>query len=250
MGRGTAIVGAVLILASAGAAVGHVNWPATTADWYRVTRNGGPYVEPDDQTPAEIDLRGDATFNTGYWFSDGIDLMFRLRVDKAPSANTQQVWQVLMDSDGDDYVEWSLQWDAKNDDKIELNHALTGGPLWTDVQLNEASFWSDPTPSPYGRFVSPTDDGSNFDGNADGFVDVAIPWVSLTHYSGITPTTWLRVAFSTSSNHNNINKDLPDGWSDPIFTPEIVVPEPASLGLQALTLALVGARLRRRKSAE
>lgn len=245
MGRGAAIVGAILMLTSGGAVVAQVNWPAATADWYPVTWGGGPYLEPNDKTPDTIDLRGDATYNTGYWFSDGIDLMFRLRLDQAPNASTQQVWQVLMDPDGDDFVEWALQWDAKSDDQIELNHALTGGPLFTDVQLNEASFWYDPTPSPYGRFVSPTDDGSNFDGDADGFVDIAIPWVKLTQYSGITPTTWLRVAFSTSDNHNNINKDLPDGWGDPIF-----VPEPASLGLQALTLALVGARLRRRKRAE
>lgn len=42
MGRGTAIVSAVLMLASGGTAVAQVNWPATTADWYPVTRNGGP----------------------------------------------------------------------------------------------------------------------------------------------------------------------------------------------------------------
>lgn len=233
----------LLLLASVGGVSADVDWPASTPGWIPVTVNGGqPYTEPNDKTPDVIDLRGDATYNTGYWFFDGTDLMFRLRLDDLPNTNTQQVWQVLIDTDGDEYVEWALEWDAKNDDQIELNIALVGGPLFSDVELDGNSFWFDPTPSMYGRFVGPTDDGSMFDGDVDGFVDIAIPFSSLSLYTGITLNTPLRVAFSTSDNHQNINKDLPDQWGDPF-----ILPEPGTISLVALGLLGVGAKLRRRK---
>lgn len=240
---GKAALGVAILLAlSLGAVHADVDWPASTPGWIPVTIQGGqPYVEPDDQTPDVIDLRGDATYNTGYWFFDGQDLMFRMRVDDTPGTNTQQVWQVLLDTDGDDGVEWALQYDANVDDAIELVTALIGGPNWTDVQLSTVDVWMSTTPSIYGRFIDPTDDGSTFDGDTDGFVDVAIPWTELQTYTGITLSTPIRIAFATSSQHNNINKDLPTDWGDPF-----VLPEPGTISLVALGLLGVGVRLRRR----
>lgn len=237
------LVVCLLGLGIAWAAGADVNWPATTAGWSPVTVNGGqPYVEPDDDTPDTIDIRGDATYNAGYWFFDGKDLMFRMRLDQTPGVNTQAVWMVLIDTDGDNFVEWSLQRDAKTDDQIELNIALVGGPLFSNVTPSANSFWFDDIPSIYGRFVGPTDDGSMFDGDVDGFVDLAIPFSSFSLYTGVTLNTPLRVAFATSTTHQSINKDLPDQWSDPF-----VLPEPGTITLLALGLLGVGAKLRRRK---
>lgn len=232
----------LLCLGIAWAAGADVNWPATNAGWIPVTINGGqPYTEPNDDTPDTIDIRGDATYNAGYWFFDGTDLMFRMRLDDTPGGNTQAVWVVLIDTDGDDFVEWSLAYDAKTDDQIELSVALVGGPLFSDVTLDANHFWFG-TPSIYGRFVGPTGDGSTFDGDVDGFVDMAIPFSSLSLYTGVTLSTPLRVAFATSTSHQLINKDLPDQWGDPF-----VLPEPGTITLLALGLLGVGVKLRRRK---
>jgi len=238
-----AVTLAAFVLGGASISRADVNWPATNAGWIPVTINGGqPYTEPADVTPTTVDIRGDATYNAGYWFFDGSDLMFRIRVDGSPTGNTQAVWQVLIDTDTDDGVEWALQLDAKNDDSVELTAALVGGLPFSAVTLSLAEIWWAATPTQYTRFVTPTGDGSNFGGNGDTFVDLAMPWSSFSLYTGVTLQTPLRFAFSTATTDTGINKDLPDQWSDPF-----ILPEPGTITLVALGLLGVGARLRRRK---
>lgn len=251
-------------------------WPATPQGWTPITVGGAPYVDPlytgsgsdyyaTPPSPDKLDLvggidkNGNGPFATGFWATDGANLMFRMRVDSNPTQgndNTNHVWTVLLNTDADPAVDWAMQLDAQGDNQVEFVRALAGSPSsgtpWNPVTLAGTphtglplAAWSAfvnasalPLNAPYG--------GSHFDStNAnddDFFVDIALPISLIQSIMAQAGETWsgqFSAAFATSADHININKDLPDitTWPDP-------VPEPASLSLLA---AGALATLRRRR---
>ena len=218
---------------------------------------GGIHADPDDVTPDWSDLRGGlddngAPFNVAYWYYDGDHLMFRIRIDQAPQQCTD-VWQVLLDTDTDDGVDWVLQVDFQSDDAVELSQATVEGPTIGDVEFNSTPSWTGDI-AIYHECQDPASDGSYFDGEADVFNDLAMPWSTLSSLTGITKHTPLRVGLSTATQDNVINKDYPLGLSDAdaiadVFSDEFLVPEPTTIGLVAIGLFGIGARLRNRRRA-
>jgi hypothetical protein len=230
-------------------------WPGSS-DWKALQVSGSNYTDPSGPTPDTIDIRGDSTYAAGYWSYDttNANLFFRMRLDKKPS-NPTSVWQVLLDTDTDTDIDWVLQLDESGDNQMELVAASTGGTKFSDVSLSSSSSWSGAT-STYSRFVDPTGDSSNFDGNSDAFLDMYIPWSSFSSATGLTTSSSFRIGLSTSTTHTAIGKDFPlaltssssvkDGFSDPIAA----VPEPGTwaLFLAGLGLVLASHRVRRRRA--
>ena len=186
-------------------------------------------------------------FAGGFWAMDAATIYFRIRVDNAPSANPQTVWQVLLNTDGDDYLDWAIQLDLSSDNAVELAEnvaVLAGGPSddWAGVDLDAASQVSAGTPATdFYRFVNATiETGSKFHtslGDDDFFIDIAYPKSTFETATGLAFSDTFGVAFSTSASHTVINKDLPDtGWG--------AIPEPSVL---LLSLLASGAALTRRK---
>jgi uncharacterized repeat protein (TIGR01451 family) len=210
-----------------------VTWPAE-GDWMPLTDGGTYYSEPVGESGVgqdDLDLVGDATFSAGYWYSNGTELMFRLRLDELPTLASNNVWQVLFDFDGDGYVDWSLQLDLATHEEVELVPAIIGGPKFKSgspgpgdaVQLSEVQAWPNDgtTTDPSFYRLSVAGDGSAFGGDADAFVDIGIPWADFTAATGIAPGDDFRVALTTSASHQVTNQDTPtvytyDDWSDPI----------------------------------
>jgi large repetitive protein len=239
----------------------------TGVTWLPVTTGGGAsyYVDPlGDIAPQFVDIVGDATIPAVYWGininstpADITDdyLLFRMRLEAPVAAQDNYCYQVLFDTDNGGDVDWVLQLDNKVDNRVEFAVADPGGPTWGDVAISTLAAqipWTGVF-TIYSETVYPTGDGSNFGGDADRFLDLGMPWVSFLNavYGG--QSTPFSVAFSTSANHNNINKDLPNQAtaSDPVnvgFSDNINdnnVPEPTTWALMGIgTLALFRRRRR------
>ncbi|MDH7503659.1 MAG: hypothetical protein QHJ82_13230 [Verrucomicrobiota bacterium] len=205
--------------------------------------NGGTqyYYDPqNDVSPASVDLLGDASGPAcAFWALYDNHIQFRLAVS-GTSQNPQAVWQVFFDTGGDtNTLEYVLQLDLKVDNRVEFAR-VTGGPTLGQVSVGTADtdvLWTG----------APADYANVFPANAR-YVDIAIPYST---FVALTGTSSVRLLFTTSANHNNINKDFPLGLasSDPIndgLSDNVVIPEP-SPGMAAgglLLLLALGNKLR------
>lgn len=251
-------------------------WPATNADW---TPTGVMDPPDDNQNPQPINVAGvvgNPTYPALFWYGgDPTFLMFRLRVSGQPGPNGEpwnfinQVWSIAFEIHGKDVpdslgrvniMDFCLSVDGKNDTDVSLQPALAwvppayGNPVpiypgyvwpaiqwYSDPDRSVAPFSSDPNIS-RARWQL-TGDGSNFNGDPDYFVDVAVersifnafitnPYIPSPPRNnpnagiGQPPGNYdqaFRISFSTSSDENNVNKDTPTNgvpWWDPFELPD------------------------------
>jgi hypothetical protein len=244
-------IACVAMLMGASLARADITWP-TDSQWYPVY-DPNFYFDPHGDFSGhhglhELDLVGDAAqYPTGLWFYDGSQglIFFRQRLDGPPGPQYPYCWQTLFDTNGDNKVEFALQLDWMTDHDVELvsGTQTTVGDFST-VTLSTTNLWVG-APSVNSRFFLPTNDGSNFDGTADYFTDVAMPWLTFSQYTGLGISDPFNITYSTSTTHLLINKDMPEkfGTTD---ESEPVIPEPGTMALLLLGLGGLTA-LRRRK---
>ncbi len=91
------------------------NWPSE-ADWQPLTLSGAPLqdIEGDHYRSTEspgdnsLDIVGDADDPAGFWYADGDDVFFRMRITETPWQDSGQTtlvagsWLFALDTDGDD----------------------------------------------------------------------------------------------------------------------------------------------------
>jgi hypothetical protein len=230
-------------------------WPATNNDWHAIMSGTGYMPDPDnDFTGASglpyLDIEGDTTTHAaGYWYLDTSGtgtvtddtLMFRMRIDGNAAT---YAYQFSFDTNSSpSSIDWALQYDAVEDHVVELVRATTTGPTYGDVRFANTSVWSGSFTTYARRFV-PTGDGSNFGGNPDYFIDVAVPWTNWALATGMTQQSPWRVQLSTATEHNALNMDFPQGWSGSTTvgsgfsnpTQTNPVPEPGTLLLMSLSV--------------
>lgn len=237
-------------------------WPANDM-WRPLYRLGGFITDADNDFPgangqASLDIEGNATYAAGYIYIDNAGtptdssddyLMFRMRLD-GTRANPNGVYQILIDADGNPAtVDYVLQTDMAADDMVELLATTSGGPTFGGVAMNAVSWQGDL--ATYAHVLTPATDGSNFGGNPDYFVDVAIPWQQWEVITGLSQQDAFAIALSASTQDTLINRDYPLnytsgtqvslGFGDPMRPP---VPEPRTLLLVGVPLALLYLRLR------
>ena len=222
-------------------------WP-DDLDWTPVLVSGIPYIDaldsPDDvyaasTSPDQMNLVGGldgnsaVLFPTAFFYADNDNLMFRMRVDGNPTG-ANSAWIVFLNTDLDTEVDWVLSLDSSGDNQVELVPALSGGPAqgspWNPVVIGPTPHTGVSPLAIWSRFVDATAvDGSEFDGDTDYFVDIAYPLSDFLSTTGLSASDPFGLAFATSSDHNNINKDLPDfaEWGQPPNGG--VIPEPTSI---------------------
>jgi hypothetical protein len=267
--RAGAVVVLSLVLGGSLASAATVTWPATDADWNPLFWNGVKYADAlGDETPVWVDIVGSTTYPAGFWYiseegtpldlSDDM-LMFRMRLNQigvnGGGNDRQSVWQVLFDTDSDGGANFCLQVDGKTDKDVQFVATLTSGPPFSlppgpnPVTLSTTNIWFSTDLATYRRW-STAGDGSNFGGDADTFLDMAMPWPVFATNTGLSQTDTLYVTLCTSASHEVINKDHPDsqlyGSSSPPPTGQI--PEPATVLSVLAGLGLVGRVLRRRRA--
>lgn len=244
----------VALLAFAGEAHATVVWPYGI-QWHALQSGGSPVTDPDGPNPDTTDVIGTTSLPAGFVAYDSVNgnLFFRMRLDRY-QANTSAVWQILLDTDSDTDVDWSLQLDTSGSNAVELVSATTGGPNYSNVALAANGTWSGAI-STYSRFVSTSPD-SSFGSASDIFLDLAIPFSAFYSATGVSTTTSFRVAITTSTTHSGINKDFPGslgsssavsgGWGDSFSASNVqAVPEPGAWALFGLGGLLLAAQRRR-----
>lgn len=235
----TAVVLTALTLPIASNA--NIIWDGLT-NWVSITVGGSIYNDPTDQNPGSVDLIGDSIESTGFWqLSEGLTpaedlLTFRLRVSSMPN-NPQNVWQVLLDTDGDGTnIEWILQLNYSGKDKgVYLTQTATGGngPTLGAITTESTNHWEGTT-SGYSQMTLA---GTDIDGQKDdAFIDLGMEWQDFALHTGVTSVDQLRVAVTTSTTHTSVNKDAPLGTDGPdlVLVSNALsetIPEPASVSL-------------------
>jgi hypothetical protein len=219
-----------------------VIWPADN-EWTALTVGTGFYQDDlDDQNPAAIDLIGTVdSYSAGYWAyvsngdvtagvtNDAFMIRMRLRGD---GGGKQFVWQALLDTDGNpSNVEWIFQLvQSGSGDGVSLIQTTVGGPTLQDIATADDNSWLGDIDL-YSRW-SPVIDSTDY------HLDFAIPWNEFSTFTGVTDIDDIRAVLSTSTAHNQINKDAPLGSSLDAQVSNVLsanIPEPA------VTTLLIGA---------
>jgi hypothetical protein len=263
------LVVGLVILAMCSVLQADPSWPAD-GDWIPIMVNGLPYadapVTPPDivaaaPSPAQMNLVGGLDgasdpefFPTAFVYVSADDIMFRMRVDGDPGivGTSNSVWMVFLNTEGDDNTDWVLAFDDTPppvNRSVKLIPATSGGPSqgnpWNPVVLVPPPAAAVSPTSTWARFADATAfDGSMFNATGDFFVDLAFPIASFLTETELADDFELGMAFATSTNHENINKDLPDsGWGSVGI---IIVPEPTVMLILAGSLPWLLRRRRQR----
>jgi hypothetical protein len=237
-------------------------WPAS--GWVTMTAGGTDYWDDvGDENPDSTDvvggLDGGTFFSAGYFLQDVANdqILFRIRMD-ADGSSSNSVWQVLFETDGDaTTIDWVLelrQSGSPSGKQVIFTQASTGGSTYADVALSTSYSWTGAIPD-WTRWIGVTD-GSNFDGDADFFLDIGMPLSTFQSITGLSAYDTIQLALSSSTSHSGITKDTPLGLSDssPVsqgFGDSFTLnPEPGThvlTGLGLVVLAVMRSRALRRR---
>jgi uncharacterized repeat protein (TIGR01451 family) len=178
-----------------------------------------------DETPAPVDLVGDAAHLAAFYAYDASFVYFRLRVDKDPAGAggfASYAWTALMQVSGGNPFQYQYE--------LALNGKSNTVEVWANTQAEDVDFsplFNDPSEvklftqaamtAPLARHTV-AGDGTAFGGDPDYFVDFAIPVSALVANGVIAGAGDLDAALffpATSTNPNNYNK----GYLDCPFSP-------------------------------
>ncbi len=194
---------------------------------------------------------------TAYWAIQDGNILFRMRVDAEPQR--KDVWTVLLNTNPyvDRIADYAMVLDTTNLPAVDPQHVeiwemLKGGPAddWKNITFGAAQ--GVPLLTQSGEWMLKSLADSYIDGDGkwqaeqDWFVSMAMPLTDFMTYTHTTYGSPIKIAFGTSTNPSDLNKDLPD-YGATYTWDVIVIPEPFSaMGLCALLSAAAIGRPRRR----
>ncbi len=176
-----------------------------------------PTANVDPAFPASLDIVGNSQFPPAYFAYDGRNVYFRFRLRGDPRSRTgflNQTWGVLLDLNNDpSSYEWmfTLNGGTSHINLIQ-NTSVGSNPLTDPAERNNFS-------RPVNNFdlarATPTQEGSNFGGQENYFLDFFVDQGTFFSQLVINANTVVRFLFFTSTLANQVNRDyLP--FSDPV----------------------------------
>lgn len=176
-----------------------------------------PTANVDPAFPASLDIVGNSRFPPAYFAYDGRNVYFRFRLRGDPRSRTgflNQTWGVLLDlNNNPSSYEWMFTLNGGTS-QINLiqNTSVGSNPLTDPAERNNFS-------RPVNNFdlarATPVQDGSNFGGQENYFLDYFVDQGTFFSQLVINANTVLRFLFFTSTLANQVNRDyLP--FSDPV----------------------------------
>ena len=227
-----------------------VDWPAN-GTWTPLSSAANIYADPTQDIGNNghlyLDIVGDATYSAGYLLyrsmegtaetEDELLIRIRLNEDKAKNPGA---YQVFFETDGDDSVNWVMQLTISGQGNNVINTLEFGSASGTNRNgvVFGSTVWS--STAGYVHYAgTATGDGSNFGGDPDYFLDLAMPWATFSSQTGINSTNDpFRVMITSSQSSGQISDG--DIGNSPV-APNVdfllkdaysaTIPEPATLPL-------------------
>lgn len=210
-----ALLGATLgVLVLPGAAHALPVFPSQGDDWEPLTHKGAPLTDLTGDYVDHRDIVGNSSAPSVYIYRDADFLYFRMRVDADPLLSAGNFndfgWGVELDSDKDaaDYEAIATLNGFSSPDQVELYENLLQATSGSPRDLSE-SFIASFVASKHAR-VEQAD--TNINGDADYFVDWAIPLRELS-YTQVDIDQPLRFVFGTTEVISGLTRDLLNGSS-------------------------------------
>ncbi|GAB1765757.1 carboxypeptidase regulatory-like domain-containing protein [Priestia megaterium] len=170
-----------------------------------------------DESPASTDIVGNTQFPAAFVAYDGTTIYFRIRLNSDPrnSKNTgfsNFAWGVLINTSGDPGVyDWLANVNGLDNTINLVKNTTRVFNSWNDPAEGTDGRGTPTFSRPIVNFdvarVTLTNDGSNFGGNADYFIDFQFPAADFFRVLGISTSSPLRFVIFSSANANNYNKD-------------------------------------------
>ncbi len=209
-------------------------WPAES-EWQALTQGGTPMadIEGDHQRSGEpiednsLDVVGDFTDAAVYWYADGEDVLFRMRITETPCPTADCAtlvggsWSIAINTDPNlETLDYAIQFSDRGINLLDNTSGDTGPAAQLARVTNTADVdWA----------LSEGD--LNFGTKADWFVDIAVSRADLARWFGIADDTELRFTAITDDSYNALEHDrdmagsddsaalggMLDGWSDPLW---------------------------------
>jgi hypothetical protein len=204
----------MLILALLAPAAGAATWPLET-DWIPFTDGGLPVGDAcgDLSGNQDWDIVGDSTDGASFWYTDGSDYFFRIRVGGDPTTSpvawTNFEWSIAFEADFDPIVpkyDFSLVLDGGADTLTLLENTVGSDNFVADTaEVALAVYNGAPSTATEGTPNGGTNAGeldavSSLCGGDDYFVVVTVPAVDFEGLTGITDLTQVEVVFFDSTN--------------------------------------------------
>jgi uncharacterized protein (TIGR03382 family) len=195
-------------------------WPAD-ADWKPLELDGVAMTDPcgDESGSSWWDIVGDASSPAAYWYDDGTNLWFRMRVNDQPYSGTSWRsfgWGVMIEADwdtADEKYDYILYVDGKAETVTLGENVIGATPFTDDAPEVDLDTWSAPmaesgsaSAGNAGWAAAATDVCA--DGSAEYYLDWYVPVADLTALTGITDTSALGFVVGTSASTKRFSKDL------------------------------------------
>ncbi len=202
--------------------------PSIMADWAYISEPVSPGFSYEDAVPDQTH----ASRSSSFWFFDGTNVYFRFMlngnpINTAPNPDVlySYYWQAMIESTGNSFPEYMVSVDGNNNPDRIITRYNTGNDTTMDgatgnslVQSSghttEASEGITYTYLVNGRVRVGAIPGSNYNGNADYYIDFYVPLSWLSRSDGSTPpqaitsTTRIKIAYGTSDARDTIGTDL------------------------------------------
>ncbi|MBX0356899.1 carboxypeptidase regulatory-like domain-containing protein [Halobacillus sp. Nhm2S1] len=170
-----------------------------------------------DENPGSVDIVGDSQFPAGYFAYDGENVFFRIRVNDDPVNNKGTgfrnfAWGVLVNTSGTPGVyDWLVNVNGLDSTINLIQNTDQDFNSWTDSAEGTDGSGAPNYSRPIVNFdvarAVLTNDGSDFGGDPDYFVDVQFSASVFFQTLGITENDPLQFIIFSSTNANNYNKD-------------------------------------------
>ncbi len=186
-------------------------WPLD-GQWLPLTSGGMVIGDPDTDgnTGDYRNIVGDTANPSAYFYADGTNLFFRLRVDGNP-AQGQGLrpfgWGVILDTDNDwSAYEYLIMVDGISE-TVRLEQNTAQGTPYDASDAPEVTLATYSTATNTQVSVA----GSNFSADADYFIDWSVPWSAFSAATGLDESSQISMLFGTSNNASTLGGDIDGG---------------------------------------
>ncbi|WP_281658304.1 carboxypeptidase regulatory-like domain-containing protein [Halobacillus sp. Cin3] len=170
-----------------------------------------------DENPDYVDIVGDSQYPAGFFSYDGENIYFRIRLNDDPLNNQgtgfrNSAWGVLVNTSGAPGVyDWLVNVDGLDTSINLIENTVQEFNSWTDSAEGTDGSGTPNYSRPIVNFdvarAVMTNDGSDFGGDPDYFIDFQFSASVFFQTLGITEETPLQFLIFSSANANNYNKD-------------------------------------------